>query len=297
MRVHDTSTDYLSYSGVGYRKLALLGFTVAAFLEVLTYFSAHITYTLVYILHPRYFSAALPLAGLLGFVSDLVQLYAVALIVPYALEGRIPGLEELREEARIITACRVLLFTLLLRGIVSILVLSVGTGILEVVGAVTTYMTLESVRRGDMPYLIILVTGSICLLIAGFAGASPLMNAHLGVVGIALLAPLLLKLVNPEGELFRNVRAWGYAVLLMGSLAVIVGGASRVVSAVHLLQVLGLPNPGGLIGLVAGVGFLTGVLAGIIALLVGVYGLIVSLMGIEKIAFRRYGSPSKTGLV
>lgn len=289
-------SDGVSYWGANYHKLALLGFTLAAFLEVLTYFSIHATYTLAYIFHPKYLPPTLPLAGLLGFVSDLMQLYVVALITPYALEGRVPSLRGLKEDARIITACRVLLLTLLVRGIVSALVLNVAVGILEIIGAVATYVTLESVRRGGVPYLITLTTGSLCLLIAGFAGASPLMNAHLGVVGIALLAPLLLKLVNPEGELFRNVRAWGYAVLLMGSLAVIVGGASRLVSAVHVLQVFGTPGLSGLVSLVAGLGFLTGVPAGIIALLVGVYGLIVSLTGIEKSALRIRGSPSKTGL-
>ncbi len=281
---------------VNYHKLALLGFTLAAFLEVLTYFSIHATYMLAYILHPEYLPLTLFLAGLLGLVSDLMQLYAIALITPYALEGRVPSLRGLKEESRIIAACHVLLITLLVRGIVSALVLNVAVGVLEIIGAAATYVTLEHVRRGGTPYLIVLTTGSLCLLIAGFAGASPLMNAHLGIVGIALLAPLLLKLVNPKGELFRNVRAWGYAVLLMGSLAVIAGGASRLIGAVHVLQMFGMPSLGGLVNLVAGLGFLTGVSAGIIALLVGVYGLIVSLMGIERSTFRTCRSPSKTGL-
>ena len=290
-------SDGIDHGGTNYHKLALLGFTLAAFLEVLTYFSIHATYMLAYIFHPKYLPLTLPLAGLLGFVSDLMQLYVVALIIPYALEGRVPSLRRLKEEARIIAACHVLLLTLLMRGIVSTLVLNIAVGILEIIGAAATYVTLEHVRKGGTPYLIILTTGSLCLLIAGFAGAPPLMNAHLGVVGIALLAPLLLKLVNPEGELFRNIRAWEYAVLFMGSLAVIVGGASRLVSAVHVLQVFGMPSLGGLVSLVAGLGFLTGVSAGIVALLVGVYGLIVSLMGIEKTTFRTHGNPSKTGLV
>ena len=287
----------IEHGGVNYHKLALLGFAVAAFLEVLTYFLTHATYILVYVLHAKYLPLTLPLAGLLGFVSDLMQLHAVALITPYALEGRVPSLRGLKEEARIIAACHVLLLTLLVRGIVSALVLNVAVGILEIIGAAATYVTLEHVRKEGTPYLIILTTGSLCLLIAGFAGAPPLMNAHLGVVGIAMLAPLLLKLVNPEGELFRNVKAWEYAVLFMGSLAVIVGGASRLVSAMHVIQVLGMPSLGGLVSLVAGLGFLTGVSAGIIALLVGVYGLIVSLMGIEKSAFRTRESLSGRGLM
>jgi len=288
--------DRIEHGGVNYHKLALLGFAIAAFLEALTYFLTHATYILVYILHAKYLPLTLPLAGLLGFVSDLVQLYVVALITPYALKGRVPSLRGLREEARIITAYRMLLFTLLMRGIVSALVLNVAVGILEIIGAAATYVTLEHMREGGKPYLIILTTGSLCLLIAGFAGAPPLMNTHLGVVGIALLAPSLLKLVNPEGMLFRNIRVWEYALLFMGSLAVIVGGASRLVSATHIIQVLGMPSLGSLVSLVAGLGFLTGVTAGIIALLVGVYGLIVSLMGIEKSVFRAHGSPSERGL-
>ncbi len=269
------------FGKLSYGRLALLGFAVAAFLEALSFVAGHITLMLVSIFHHDVFPITFLFAGVVGLLSDLTQLGVVALITPYAVRGEVPPPDSALRDWRVISACRALLAVLLLRGIVSMLTLNVAGGVLEVVGSVVTFAALEQFLRGRQ-YVATSLVAAICLMVSGFMGASTILNMHLGILGLVSFALLMIVIANPQSSVVKDTEMLSKVILLGISVALILGGASRIISAAHALTISGPPSLSGILtNIISGAGLLLSIFASIMAVLIGAYALVHSLMRLE----------------
>ncbi len=259
------------------RKLAIVGFAVAALADAVSHALVHgIGYILAYMMARGLLPASMIASGVVGLLSDLVELYFVALITPYAVKGAVPQPSEALESGCAGRLVHCLAVLMILRGISLAIWPNMGAGVLEVISAVVLALAFSTwCSRGDYRPLFLL--GSVLLTIAGFAGAPPLINVHLGMFGIALLIPAVATLFYSGPALGRRrfrggapdaLRSLANTVsAIIASAALIVGGALTISEFVDELRTLGWVCAGGVIGIIGGT----------IALLVGIVALIASI--------------------
>ncbi len=259
------------------KKLAIVGFAVAALADSVSHALVHgIGYILAYITARGLLPASMVASGVVGLLSDLVELYFVALITPYAIKGSVPQPSEALRDWRAGRLVHCLAILMILRGISLAIWPNTGAGVLEVISAVVLALAFSMwCSRSD--YRPTFLLGSVLLTIAGFAGAPPLINVHLGLFGIALLIPAVAALFySTSASRSRGLSGGAPDALrslantvsaIIASTALIAGGAQTITEFVSELRVLGWVCAGGVIGIIGGV----------IALLVGIVALIASL--------------------